>query len=190
MANTRITNLPAAATVTATDLLVVVDPTVVPAVGKKVEASYLSTLAPVQTVSEKTGEVALAISDVTDLQDALDNKLTADNYISFAWATRTISGTVNNYVVSPTNMLRLNTSATASITGFSGGSATAWHRIINISTSNIVIRHQDAASSPSNRIILPGGLDRTVRPNQDAIFFYDVITQRWRSPGCPVVVTA
>lgn len=190
MANTRITNLPAATTIKSTDLFVLVDTTVEPSAAKKIEASYMAGLAPISEVAGKTAAVSLDIADIADLQQALDDKLAADNYILFRWATKTISGTVNNYTVSPANMLRLNTIGSPAITGFSGGSDSAWHRIINVSVNNIVIRHESASSSANNRIILPGGVDRIVVPNTDAIFFYDDAAKRWRSPGCPYAVTS
>jgi hypothetical protein len=135
MANTRITNLSAAAVVNPTDLLVLVDVTGATPAAKKIEASYLADLAPVLDVSGKTAAVSLAVSDISDLQAALDAKLDSDNYILFRWATKTISGTINNYLVNPANMLRLNTIGAPTITGFSGGSSGAWHRIINVSVN-------------------------------------------------------
>jgi hypothetical protein len=190
MASVRITNLPLKSAIDTADLFVVMDRTTDPPTAKKIAASYLSGLAPVTTVADKTGAVTLGIGDVDALQTALNDKLTAGDYILFRWATKTISGTLNNYSVSPANMLRLNTIGIPVLTGFSGGSYGKWHRIINVSVNNIIIRHNSTNSSDSNRIILPGNADRILPPNNDAVFFYDDNAKRWRSPGCPYTYTS
>lgn len=59
----KISELPAAFSVNPSDLFVVVDITANPTT-KKVSAQYLSTLAPVQSVSGKTGVVTLSKIDV------------------------------------------------------------------------------------------------------------------------------
>lgn len=185
MPNVRITDLPEATSVSGNDLLVLVDPTASPPVAKSVAASYVAAVAPVSAVSGKTGAVTLQIANVNNLQIALNDLLPVGNYVEFIWATRTITGTVNDYSVQPANMLRLNTIGNATISGFSGGSAYAWHRVINVSQNNITILHQSAQSTAANRISMPGNTFRVLFPNQDAIFFYDPITECWRSPGCP-----
>jgi hypothetical protein len=186
MANTRITDLLDAVSVSGNDLLVVLDTTTTPPTAKSVAASYIATLAPVASVAGKVGAVTLTQSDISGLPAALAGRLDADNYISFTWATRTITGVVSNYLAQPANMLRLNTIGAATITGFSGGAAHTWHRIINVSLNNITVVPQSAQSEAANRIVLPGNTARVIYPNQDAIFFYDPTIQRWRSPGCPV----
>lgn len=59
----KISELPAAFSVNPSDLFVIVDITATPTT-KKVSAQYLSTLAPVQSVSGKTGAVTLGKIDV------------------------------------------------------------------------------------------------------------------------------
>jgi hypothetical protein len=183
----KITDLPEATAIGAADLLLVLNTSVNPPVAKTVEAEYIAGVAPISAVADKTGAVTLTSADVTGLTSALAGLLPADTYARYVWSTRTISGSVNNYVTQPATMLRVNTVGSITITGFSGGSATAWHRIINISQNIITIAHQSAQSSAANRIALPGNVNRVIYPNQDAIFFYDPIAQRWRSPGCPYV---
>jgi hypothetical protein len=185
----KITELPEATSVNSTDLMLLTDISTNPPTAKSVEAGYIADIAPVSAVATKVGAILLDIADINNLTATLDDLLPADNYAQFAWATRTVTGTLNNYLVSPATMLRVNVVGSVVITGFSGGTTHAWHRIINVSQTNLTIAHQSTQSSPQNRVILPTAAPLIIYPNHDAIFFYDPIVQRWRSPGCPYTPT-
>lgn len=77
----KITDLPLATALDPTDLFVIVDVASTP-VTKKISAAMLSSLAPVQTVAGKNGDVDLQISDIDSLQAALDAKQVAGAYIN------------------------------------------------------------------------------------------------------------
>jgi hypothetical protein len=66
----KITDLPAAASANQTDFFVVVDMSGEPTT-KKIFASAVSALAPVQTVASRTGAVTLTASDITDFAAAV-----------------------------------------------------------------------------------------------------------------------
>ncbi len=53
--------------------------------------------------------------------------------------------------------------------------------VINIgATYNVVLSHQDAASSAANRIISPTGASLTLGPDEFAHLWHDDVTDRWR----------
>ena len=54
-------------------------------------------------------------------------------------------------------------------------------RINNLSTSNdLRFLHEDGGSDAENRILLRDGADKSIKPNETAIFYYDVIQQRYK----------
>jgi len=101
----------------------------------------------------------------------------------------TLTATANNY--NPTgfataNMIRQDVNASSrQITGFVAP-ALGVNRIIminNINTANNDIRfvNNSASSVAQNRLLLRDNSSRSLRPNQTAMFWYDHISQRWRS---------
>ena len=84
------------------------------------------------------------------------------------------------------NMIRQSISANnKAITGFLAPSAGV-NRIIavnNISSSgrDLKFLHNDSNSSAANRLYLRDNGDRTIRPNETAMFWYDHTSSRWRS---------
>ena len=53
-------------------------------------------------------------------------------------------------------------------------------KIINVSAFDIILANEDADSEVQNRIIVPGGADLTLGPDESTGLFYDVISSRWR----------
>jgi len=101
----------------------------------------------------------------------------------------TLTATANNY--NPTgfataNMIRQDINANnRQITGFVAP-ALGVNRIIminNINTASNDIRfvNNSASSVAQNRLLLRDNGSRSLRPNQTAVFWYDHISQRWRS---------
>jgi hypothetical protein len=181
----KITELPAAFSVNASDLFVIVDLSGLPTT-KSVTAAGLASLSPVQSVAGKTGAVTLTVDDVDQLQAALDSKQSAGSYVQLLWDNRTIDGTVNNYVVGSANMLVVTPTNSARITGAAGGTASAWFRLINASANPLTIEHQSTSSLPENRFIIASGVDYTLGENEEAGFFYDPVSNRWRISTCCV----
>lgn len=54
------------------------------------------------------------------------------------------------------------------------------HLIINVGANNIVLTHEDAASTAANRFLSTTGANLTLSANQMAWVIYDNTTQRWR----------
>jgi hypothetical protein len=179
----KISDLPATFVVNPADLFVVVDLSSVPTT-KKIAAAYLGTLAPVQSVAGKTGDVELEIADVTGLQAEINAKQPAGNYIKLTWDSRSISGTINDYVIGAANMLIITASSSATITGLAGGTASSWVRIINATATPLTLAHQNLNSAAANRIILAAGVDYTLGENEEAGLFYDPVSNRWRVTTC------
>ena len=101
----------------------------------------------------------------------------------------TLSATTNNYNpvgFDTANMIRLNVNANnRQLTGLLAPIA-GLNRIVllnNINSGSLDLRivHNSALSSASNRFLLRDGGGRSVKPNQTAAFWYDHISQRWRS---------
>lgn len=54
-------------------------------------------------------------------------------------------------------------------------------RINNISTNNdLRFLHDDGASDAENRFLLRDNGDRSIKPNETAEFYYDVVQERWK----------
>lgn len=93
----------------------------------------------------------------------------------------------DNNDVSPTNwdtssVLRLDSPAAAGITGLSAAITgdVLTKKIYNIGGFNITVRNQNVGSAAANRIIIPGGSDLVMEPNDVIDVFYDITSQRWR----------
>ena len=54
------------------------------------------------------------------------------------------------------------------------------HLLVNVGAQNIVLKHQDAASTAANRFLNSTGADITLSAEQAADIVYDGTTQRWR----------
>ena len=77
----KISDLPGATVVNAGDFVVVVDNSLIPTT-KKVLASALADLAPVQTVVGRTGEVTIGTADVTGLTTLLNKVVYSDTALA------------------------------------------------------------------------------------------------------------
>lgn len=92
-----------------------------------------------------------------------------------------LTGNQNNYA--PTNLakcsvIRLSSVNSYNITGF--GSITTngilMKTIFNVGSANITLKNNDSGSITSNKIIVPGGFDFVLEPNDSVGIFYDTIT--------------
>lgn len=86
----------------------------------------------------------------------------------------------NDYDTDIAETLRISTDASRTITGFAGGSRGRSLRIVNTGSFNVVINNQDAGSIEANRVIVPGGVNLTLTPNQAVQLWYDKDSLRWR----------
>jgi hypothetical protein len=96
----------------------------------------------------------------------------------------TITSNQDNYSIPvPGYFVRLATDASRNITGIvvGGGQGDGQiHLLVNVGSFDIVIKHQDAASTATNRFLNSTGADITLTSNQAAEMIYDGTTQRWR----------
>lgn len=104
-----------------------------------------------------------------------------------------ITSNQNDYNPGRGSFFRLSTDASRTITGFATGHAVVADRngqhlpIVNVGSFDLVLAHQSASSTASNRIITDTGADLTIGAGKAAFLLYDATTERWRvlwrSPG-------
>ncbi len=142
--------------------------------------------------ASSVGDMLASIYDPSNLQLDVYNKAneTGIEQITGSIITPpTLTATANNY--NPTgfataNMIRQDVNANnRQITGFVAP-ALGVNRIIminNINTASNDIRfvNNSGSSIAGNRLLLRDNGSRSLRPNQTAMFWYDHISQRWRS---------
>lgn len=81
---------------------------------------------------------------------------------------------------SKAGVVRLDSDASRNITGFDAGAIVSRKELVNVGSFDIVLKHQDAASSAANRIITPESVDRVLAPGESLEVYYDSTTTRWR----------
>ena len=93
-----------------------------------------------------------------------------------------ITSNQNNYTRDAAYLQRWSSDASRDITGLSmgGNVADSVAVIVNVGANNIVLKHQDAGSTDTNRFLCSTGADITLSVNQAADIIYDGTTQRWR----------
>jgi hypothetical protein len=97
-----------------------------------------------------------------------------------------ITADQNNYAAGTGRSLfyRLSTDASRNITGFNPAGGTnqdgELHYFINVGSFDIVLKHEDAASTAANRFLNSTGADLTLTANQTALLVYDGTSARWR----------
>jgi len=94
-----------------------------------------------------------------------------------------ITSNQNDY--SPTDWstathVRLNTDASRDVTGFSATAAMKIKTIINVGSTDLVLKNEDSNSSAANRITVPGGSDLTLEAGDAVNLYYDATSTRWR----------
>lgn len=92
-----------------------------------------------------------------------------------------ITADQNDYALPSATIVRLNTDASRTITGFDAtGNSDRLVRLINVGAFNLIIANQNAGSSAANRIITGAGADMTLAPDANCWVWYDSTTARWR----------
>lgn len=130
-----------------------------------------------------TGDITDGTNTVTvaDLMSASDEEFT--NVIT----PPILTATANNY--EPTgwedsHLVRQDIDANnREIGGFKAPDPARYivKRIANISLVNdMTFLHDDGGSDAENRILLRDNGDRSIRPNETAEFYYDVVQSRWK----------
>lgn len=92
-----------------------------------------------------------------------------------------ISTSQNNYAPpGMSEVLLLSSSSDVDITGFANGAALKSMYVHNTGSFSITLKHQNASSTGSNRIIGRGGVDTVLYPNTGAYLYYpSTILGRW-----------
>lgn len=86
----------------------------------------------------------------------------------------------NNYTpASLTYFLRLSSDGTRNLTGISQSQVAGTNHWIACVGNSIVLKHENAGSTASNRFHNSTGADITLASGQSAIMFYDATTSRW-----------
>lgn len=93
-----------------------------------------------------------------------------------------IAANQNDYAPGVAMLYRLSSDASRNITGLSCSQVDGQviESICNVGSFNIVLTHQDAASTAANRFICTGAANITLAPNEEARAWYDGTTSRWR----------
>ena len=94
----------------------------------------------------------------------------------------------DNADVTPTDwdlasVLRVTSVAAAGVTGLAaltGSGKTLIKKLYHVGSYNITLKHQNAGSLAANRLIIPGGADLVMSPDDVVDLFYDTVSQRWR----------
>lgn len=101
---------------------------------------------------------------------SVDPSITQNDYNPTGWETST------------TVRLGSGLAGNSTISGFSGsGSSLAVKKLLfNTGAKTITLLHQSASSTAANRIIIAGGQDLLLEPDDSASIYYDSTTSRWR----------
>lgn len=92
----------------------------------------------------------------------------------------TLTATVNNYAHNNADIIYLNADANRIITGLVAAVDGTVKLLINASLYTITLDHQDVASNPENRFMVPFGSDYVLQPGYSITIVYDSNALRWR----------
>lgn len=137
-----------------------------------------TTISGTLTVSGKASFAA----DVTMAQDLnIFGILTAETrYVTKESTLAQITADQNNFNPFETANLRLFTDASRTITGFQAGTDGRHLYITNVGSFDLVLSHEDTASTATNRIRVSNGSNLTLTPDDRVPLIYDDTSSRWR----------
>lgn len=122
------------------------------------------------------GELMTAATMNTNLRDHLNEFLRAQ--------ATALTGSQNNLALDgPFAYLKCNNASALTITGalIDGGNVDGAKIIIEPHNWTVTLKHQDANSTTSSRIITPNGGDLVIWFNERALLIYDGTAERWRA---------
>jgi hypothetical protein len=164
VANIKITELPSATSITADDLLVMVD-SGNPYVTKKISWRDIDSPQDGIIYGRKNG-------GWTNTNSAAQSIVSVS---SFAGPTLSIS-------TNPLpNIVRLSSAAAADLGGISAPTDCYELLIINTGSYLISIKHEASAQTASTRIITQAGANYNLAAGYSVYMVYDTVTQRWRT---------
>ena len=88
--------------------------------------------------------------------------------------------TTNNYAPAAGDIIRLSSSAAATITGIAAGASGDTRVLVNVGSFSITLAHQSASSTAANQFLVSFGADYILGANAAAVIVYDATTTRWR----------
>ena len=91
-----------------------------------------------------------------------------------------ITANTNNYDPGDSLVLRINSDASRTITGFQRGVSGRILILINVGAQNIVLADEDANSTAANRMALHGSVNLTLNAEDSIMLWYDITSARWR----------
>lgn len=97
--------------------------------------------------------------------------------------TASITADQNNYnpgSLRTSTVLKITTDASRTFTGLTAWNSGGFMLLFNYGSNDLVLAHENASSSSSNRFICPGAVDYTVSPGYGVILWYDSTSSRWR----------
>ncbi len=90
-----------------------------------------------------------------------------------------ITADKNNYSIPASNLIRLDSDAARTITGFAGARPGIF-MIAYVGAFSIILPNENAGSDAQNRMLTHSGASITLTANQIAIMQYDSTSARWR----------
>jgi phage-related tail fiber protein len=87
--------------------------------------------------------------------------------------------TTNNYAPAAGDIIRLSSSAAATITGIAAGASGDTRVLINVGSFSITLAHQ-TASTAANQFLVSFGADYILSANAAVVIVYDATTTKWR----------
>lgn len=93
-----------------------------------------------------------------------------------------ITGNQNDYALPAADIVRLDSDAARTITGFAAGTSGQAVLLINVGSFSITIKHESASSSAANRVTVPWANDLVIAASGgSALLVYDADDSRWRA---------
>jgi hypothetical protein len=157
--------------------------------GSDTTAIHDDTAAEISAITEKATPVSADLLLIEDSADSNNKKRVQVGNLPSGGSTVTfispsqITSDQNNYAPtdwSTANAVRLSSDASRNITGLNGSASVVKKILINVGSYNIVLQHENSSSTAANRLIVSGGSDLTVQPNDAVTVLYDPVTTRWR----------
>jgi hypothetical protein len=128
---------------------------------------------------------ASAVVPATNAAGTLTEKITLGAIAGLAAPTMAspaeITDNQDDYTLAAGDILRLTSDAAYSISGIAAGDDAEARLLINVGAHDLTLKHEDAASSAANRLVVPWAGDYVMSAGGGAaLVVYDGTSDRWR----------